>query len=84
VGLADADGLAVGEAEPVGLAVGEAPDDGLTLADELALTDGVADWLGARATIGREVLFGRAAKNRGGRLKVGTRSQKGACGSSEK
>jgi hypothetical protein len=88
LGLAEGDalGLALGEAEPLGLAVGEAPDDGLALAEVLALPDGeaVADGLGARATIGRAELFGRAAKNRGGKLKVGTKSQKGACGSSEK
>jgi hypothetical protein len=52
----------------------------------LALVEGlgVGDWLGASATIGRAELLGRAAKKRGGRLKVGTSSQNGACGSSEK
>ena len=45
--------------------------------------DGVAVAVGPRAR-GCEDGFGRAAKNRGGRLNVGTSSQKGACGSSAK
>jgi hypothetical protein len=88
LGLADgdADGLVVGDAEAVGVAEGETPGDGLPLADvpEPADGDGVGDGLGARATMGRAELFGRAAKNRGGRLKVGTSSQNGECGSSAK
>ena len=89
LGLADGDaeGLALGEAEPLGLAEGGA----LALADRLALGDalelpdgeGLDERLGAMAT-SRPVPFGRAAKNRGGRLKVGTSSQNGACGSSAK
>jgi hypothetical protein len=83
LGLADPDGLALGDADGVALPLGaaEALDDGLAL-DEVLL-DGVGVECGASAT-GRDELFGRTAKNLGGRLKVGTSSQKGACGSSEK
>jgi len=59
--------------------------DEVGAADAVAVVDaaGVFDVTGSRAT-GRAVVCGRAAKNRGGRLKVGTSSQKGACGSSAK
>jgi hypothetical protein len=81
----------------VGVGVGVAPADGVGVADPLRLGDGVAvvtadpegvalgevDVPTGPSATGRG-LFGRAAKNRGGRLKVGTSSQKGACGSSEK
>lgn len=68
--------------EALGLADGEA--DGLPLGDVLEDGEVVGDWLGASATIGRAELFGRDAKNRGGRLNVGTSSQNGECGSSAK
>jgi hypothetical protein len=96
VGVGPPDGVGVGA--PLGDALGLADPDGFTLGDAegfvLPLGDGVLAGLlpdgagvgverGASAS-GRAELFGRAAKNRGGRLKVGTSSQKGACGSSEK
>jgi hypothetical protein len=87
--LALADGDALGLADPEGLALGDADglapplDDGLALGG--VLPDGVEEGVlvGASAT-GRAELFGLAAKNLGGRLNVGTSSQKGAWGSSEK
>jgi len=81
--LADGDGLALPEGEALALVDGE----GLPLADGWAVAEGfgegVVDVSGPSAT-GRVVVCGRAAKNRGGRLNVGTSSQKGACGSSAK
>jgi hypothetical protein len=65
-----------------GLAEGEAA--GLAGAEALVETLGVGEGEGRNAISGRALLFGLAAKNRGGRLKVGTSSQKGACGSSAK
>jgi len=86
LGLADGDAL--GLAEPDGFALGDAEGFVLPLGDGVLaglLPDGAGVGVerGASAS-GRAELFGRAAKNRGGRLKVGTSSQKGACGSSEK
>ena len=81
LGLADPDGLALGDAEGFALPLGDA--EALALADVLPDGAGVGVERGASAS-GRAELFGRAAKNRGGRLKVGTSNQKGACGSSEK
>jgi hypothetical protein len=83
LGLADPDGLALGDAEGIALPLGDAEALALALADVLLEGAGVGVERGASAS-GRAELFGRAAKNRGGRLKVGTSSQKGACGSSEK
>jgi len=78
LGLADGDGLAPGEAEPLGLGDAEPLAEGLILGE----LDG--DTVGLSATMGDRDAFGRAAKNRGGRLKVGTSNQNGACGSSAK
>jgi hypothetical protein len=93
VGVPEGEGVGVGDPEGVGLglALGVAEGEGVGVADELGVAVGVdaGDALGvglfegAMAT-GRLVGCGRAAKNRGGRLKVGTRSQKGARGSSAK
>jgi hypothetical protein len=73
VGVGPADGVALGEVEAL--------DDGVALVVGAALLDGVAEAVGPSA-IGRGELFGREAKKRGGRLKVGTSSQNGARGSS--
>jgi hypothetical protein len=85
LGLADPEGLALGDADGLAPPLGdvEALDDGLALGG--VLPDGVEEGVlvGASAT-GRAELFGLAAKNLGGRLNVGTSSQKGAWGSSEK
>jgi hypothetical protein len=85
VGFADADGFALGEADGFAPTLGdvEGLDDGLAPAG--ALPEGVGFGVEAGASArGRDELFGRTAKKRGGRLKVGTSSQNGACGSSEK
>jgi len=82
-GLPLADGDALGLADGEGLPLGDGDPLGLALADALALAEGEGFGVGARAT-GCEDGLGRAAKNRGGRLNVGTSSQKGACGSSAK
>jgi hypothetical protein len=89
VALADGEALADAEADADADADAEADTDadaeGFTLAEGVAWlpTAGVADDCGPRAT-GLLVVWGLAAKKRGGRLKVGTRSQKGAWGSSAK
>ncbi|TMD38909.1 MAG: hypothetical protein E6I88_13675 [Chloroflexi bacterium] len=87
-------GPAVSEGEGLGPAWGElvelgdgellgvAESDGLGMAAP-SVDDG-AGTLGPMAMSGREELFGRAAKNRDGRLKVGTSSQIGAWASSLK
>jgi len=90
--VGDALGDALGDAEAEAVAEGEADADGELLGPPLGWPDGPALgeaeaaleelWEGASAT-GRPLDAGRAAKNRGGRVKVGTRSQKGARGSSE-
>src|SRR5439155_3689068 len=84
-GLGGGDALGVAEGEALPLGDGEPLGDplGLALADALALADVEGFGVGARAT-GCEDGLGRAAKNRGGRLNVGTSNQKGACGSSAK
>ena len=89
VGLAVGDGVGrgVGAGVGAGVGVGPAVELGDALADGVASGVAVApsdgDVVGRSAT-GRDELFGRAAKNRGGRLKVGTRAQNGECGSSAK
>jgi hypothetical protein len=83
LGLADPDGEALGLADVDGLPLGD--PDVLGLGDVLPLVGlGVGDADGRNAISGGRVVFGRAAKKRGGRLKVGTSSQNGACGSSAK
>jgi hypothetical protein len=79
VGVGPADGVGVGDALELadGDAVGLADPEGVPVGELEALV------VGASAT-GLGELLGRAAKNRGGRLKVGTSNQKGARGSSEK
>jgi len=82
-----ADGVGAPEGVGVDEGVGLAPPDGLT--DPLGVgPDGAGEFWepladGLKATGGR-LAFGLTAKNRGGRLKVGTRSQNGALGSSAK
>jgi len=91
VGVGEAPGVAVAEAVGAALADAKALTDadadadadagaeGFVVGEGVAWlpTAGVADDCGPRAT-GRLVVCGRAAKKRGGRLKVGTRSQNGA------
>jgi hypothetical protein len=79
--LADADAEA--EAEADAAADADAEGDPVGETDAWLPSVGVAVDCGPRAT-GLVVGCGLAAKNRGGRLKVGTSSQKGACGSSAK
>ena len=76
--MASGESVGLGEGALLGMAEFDGLDKGAPSVD-----DG-AGALGAMAMSGREELFGRAAKNRDGRLKVGTSSQIGAWASSPK
>jgi hypothetical protein len=86
-GLGEPEGVGVGVGlEPlgVGVGVGDADADELADVEDDAGLEGEPAGVEASATGGRGVELGRVPKNRGGRLKVGTSSQKGARGSSVK